>query len=666
MVASALDVTAVREQQRRVWDHVSAGWSRWQQEFERGGATVTARLLELGSVGPGHSVLDIGSGIGEPALSAARAVAPDGRVVGVDISPAMVAAARSAAESLDNVEFVVGAVETAALRPRSFDVALSRFGLMFAADRLELLRTVAGLLKSGGVLAAAAWCEPERVPMISLAFRVISNQLALDPPPPGPGPFSMSDTAAVTAELEQAGFGGVEIDELVVPFQFDSVDHFARFSRDVLPPGMKLLLEDRCGSVDDPAVWTAFAAAARAYQTPDGAVSLPSACLCIRAVAGRHRVRFDTRLVQSGQRETSSTGDVVAPIHIATTYERGLQEPPRYFYGRSENPTREGLEECLAALEDALFATVYASGQAAATTVLSLLEPGQRVLASDDVYGGTHSLLSTLTRFGIEVEYADLSDPSVAAAVLAPERAEFSLVWIETPGNPLLKIVDLEAVCRLAHDSGAIVLVDNTLASPALQQPLLWADISLYSTTKSIAGHLDAMGGALVYNDSSLHERFVAYRNVAGNVPGSLDCYLIRRGLKTLSLRMARQVESAASVVAALRTQAVVGTVYYPGLVEHPGHGVAGRQMSAPGSMISFEYLSDVGKLLDRVRVFATAVSLGGVQSLIEAPASMTHASVPADTRRRRGISDSLVRLSIGIEDPADLVEDIHAAMRPD
>jgi len=286
-VTPAADAVAIREQQRFVWDGVSEGWRRWGREFERGGAAVTARLLELAGVARGQRVLDVGSGTGEPALSAARAVGPGGAVVGVDLSPRMVAAARAAAGGAGNVAFMLGAVETADLPPRSFDVALSRWGLTFAADRVELLRVVAGLLEPGGVLAAAVWAEPQRVPMISLGFRVISAELELDPPPPGgPGPFTMTDPAAAAAEFEQAGFGAVEVGELSVPFQLGSVDEFARFSRDVLPPGMKRLLEERRGSVDDPGVWAAVAAAAREYETADGAVSLPSACLCIRAVAG--------------------------------------------------------------------------------------------------------------------------------------------------------------------------------------------------------------------------------------------------------------------------------------------------------------------------------------------------------------------------------------------
>jgi SAM-dependent methyltransferase len=282
----ATDPTAVHEQQRALWDGVCPGWLRWRDDFERGAVTVTARLLALAGVAPGQAVLDVGSGVGEPALSAARAVGPTGRVVGVDLSPAMVAAARAAADGADNLEFVAHDVETVVLPAGSFDVALARWSLMFAPDRVELLRAVARLLRPLGVLAAAVWAPPERVPAVSLAFRVISSRLGLSPPPPGPGPFSMSDAAAVALELRRAGFGDVEVHEHVVGFRFDSAASFAAFSRDVLPSGMRQVLEQRCGSVDDPGVWSAVVAAAREHEAADGTVLLPSTCLCLRAVAG--------------------------------------------------------------------------------------------------------------------------------------------------------------------------------------------------------------------------------------------------------------------------------------------------------------------------------------------------------------------------------------------
>jgi SAM-dependent methyltransferase len=287
MSSIGIDAAAVRDEQRAIWDAVSWGWQRWQAEFERGAASVTALLLELGGVGPGQSLLDVGTGIGEPALTAAQWVAPRGRVLGIDPSPAMIAAARSRAANAGNVDFAEGDVETVPLPARSFDVALSRWALMFAADRVATLRALASLLKPGGVLAAAVWGPPRAAPMISLAFGVISERLSLEPPPRDlPGPFSMSDPAQVTAELAAAGFSDVEVQEHVVPFRLDSVTDFIGFARDVLPPRMKQLLRDRCGSVDDPGVWEAFAQAAERYVTADGGVSLPSISLCIRAVTG--------------------------------------------------------------------------------------------------------------------------------------------------------------------------------------------------------------------------------------------------------------------------------------------------------------------------------------------------------------------------------------------
>ncbi|HEX2317149.1 MAG TPA: PLP-dependent aspartate aminotransferase family protein [Thermomonospora sp.] len=374
-------------------------------------------------------------------------------------------------------------------------------------------------------------------------------------------------------------------------------------------------------------------------------------------------MRFDTKLVRLGQDPVDGTGDVVPPIHVAATYERRAQNPPRYFYGRGENPTREGLEECLAGLEDASFATAYASGQAAGATALSLLEPGARLVASDDVYGGTRALFALLARQGVRVDHADLSDPDALDAAFAEDTA---MVWVETPTNPLLKIADLADVARRAHARGALVLVDNTFAGPALQQPLrLGADITLYSTTKSIAGHSDVLGGALVYDDADLHRAFVSHRAATGAVPSPFDCFLVHRGLKTLSLRTARQVANARAIVEALCASPHVGAVHYPGLPEHPGHKVAAGQMAEPGSIVSFEYLGDPERLMDRVALYVCAVSLGGVRSLIECPALMTHANVPAGVRAALGITDGLVRVSAGIEDPADLVADLVAALRP-
>jgi cystathionine gamma-lyase len=373
-------------------------------------------------------------------------------------------------------------------------------------------------------------------------------------------------------------------------------------------------------------------------------------------------MRFDTKVVQIGQEPDDGTGDVVPAIHVATTYERRVQDPPSYFYARGENPTREGLERCLASLEDARFATVFSSGQAAGATALTLLEPGQRLIASDDVYGGTYTLFALLARQGVAVDFVDLTDAGAFETALGDD---VGLVWVETPTNPLLKVADLAAVSRRARERGALVLVDNTFAGPALQQPLRsGADVTLYSTTKSIAGHSDVLGGALVYDDEDLHRAFRSYRTTVGNVPGPLDCFLVHRGLKTLSVRVSRQVGNARAIVEMLRESEFVGAVRYPGLPEHPQHEVAARQMSAPGSIIGFEYLGDAEKLLDRVRLYSCAVSLGGVRSLIECPAMMTHAPIPRATRLALGIADNLIRVSAGIEDPDDLVDDLSTALK--
>jgi cystathionine gamma-lyase len=372
-------------------------------------------------------------------------------------------------------------------------------------------------------------------------------------------------------------------------------------------------------------------------------------------------MRFDTRLVHAGQDPEPGTGDLVPPVHLTATYERRVQDPLRYFYGRGENPTWEALESSLAALEDARYAAVFSSGQAASATALNLLPPGRRLVAGDDLYGGTYALFETLERQGSPVEYVDFTDAGAVAAALGRGAG---LVWLETPSNPMLKVADVAAIRGLADRQGARLVVDNTFAGPALQQPLrLGADVSVYSTTKGISGHSDVLGGALVYNDQQLDRDFRSYRSVMGNVPGAFDCFLVHRGLKTLSLRAGRQVVNAQRIAAVLAESARVGLVRYPGLAAHPQHDLAVAQMSGPGAILSFEYLGDPVKLMDRLRLFACAVSLGGVRSLIEHPATMTHAPLPPATRRRLGLSDQLLRISAGIEDPADLEADLLAAL---
>lgn len=372
-------------------------------------------------------------------------------------------------------------------------------------------------------------------------------------------------------------------------------------------------------------------------------------------------MELDTKLVHAGYEVTAASGDIVPPLHLATTFEQRAQDDLRYFYGRGENPTREALERCLAALENAAHALVFSSGQAAGATALSLLRPGQRVLASDDVYGGTFSLFKTLTKYDIRVDYVDLTDLAAVAAAMADDVA---MVWLETPTNPLLKVADIGALAELARQHDALLLVDNTFASPVLQQPLAHgADITLYSTTKFIAGHSDVIGGALVYNDDSLHGEFFGYRTAAGNIPGPLDCFLTHRGLKTLSLRVERQVRTAQRIVELLRGSPKVGAVHYPGLEDHPQRHVVERQMTGPGSIVTFEYLGDVQAMMNRCVLFACAVSLGSVRSLVECPALMTHRPIPEQDRLRLGITNNIVRLSLGIEDPHDLAKDLTDAL---
>lgn len=371
---------------------------------------------------------------------------------------------------------------------------------------------------------------------------------------------------------------------------------------------------------------------------------------------------FGTRAVHAGQETAVGTGDVTPPVHLTTTFDRRFQEEPQYFYSRGENPTTEALEKAIAALEGARSAVAFSSGQAAGMAALSLLAPGQRVLASDDVYGGTHSLFRLFGRYGVQAVRADLSDPATAREALS---SAVDLVWIETPTNPLLKITDIAAVSEAAHARGARVLVDNTLAGPALQRPLdHGADIVLHSTTKVISGHLDVLGGALAVNDESLLAPLRDYRTAAGNVPGAWDSYLVHRGLRTLEVRTDRQVANARAVVEALRAHPAAANVRYPDPAEAEAGSALRRQMSGGGCVVTFDHLGDTAALLARVELFACAVSLGGVRSLIECPAWMSHRPAPREALAVLGITDRMVRLSLGIEDAGDLVADLDTALR--
>lgn len=317
----------------------------------------------------------------------------------------------------------------------------------------------------------------------------------------------------------------------------------------------------------------------------------------------------------------------------------------------------------LAALDQAKHCLTFASGQAAGMAVLALLRPGDRILSVDDIYGGTYNLFKVFaSSCGIATDTCDLTDPAAFVQALRPETR---LVWIETPTNPLLKVIDLAPICQAARQRGVLVLVDNTFSSPYLQSPLQFgADLVLYSTTKFIGGHLDVIGGSLAYNDDEMHQKLAFFRTAAGAVPSPFDCWLIQRGVKTLSLRVDRQVDNALRIVEFLQSQHDVTRIHYPGLKSHPQFSVASKQMRRPGSILSFEYGGDLDAFLGNLRFFAYAVSLGGVMSLIESPARMTHRPIPREQRLALGISDNLIRISVGIENADDLIADLAEGMR--
>jgi cystathionine beta-lyase/cystathionine gamma-synthase len=376
------------------------------------------------------------------------------------------------------------------------------------------------------------------------------------------------------------------------------------------------------------------------------------------------RPGFATRAIHEGQPPDPATGAVVVPIYQTSTFaQSAVGRHQGYEYARTGNPTRSAYEAALASLEDAAWGLAFASGMAAAATLAYLLVAGDHVVAADDLYGGTHRLFDKVLRsYGLSFSFVDMTDPANVRAAL---RRETRLVWIETPTNPLLKIVDIAAVAELARAHGALVAVDNTFASPYLQQPLtLGADLVLHSATKYLGGHSDVVGGALVGRDEALRERLAYLQNAAGAVPGPFDSWLVLRGLKTLELRMERHSANALAIARWLEAEARVERVIYPGLPAHPQHDLAARQMGRGfGGMVSF--LPKGGEaaaqeLVTRTRLFTLAESLGGVESLIELPAAMTHASV-ADSPL--AVPPALVRLSVGVEDVEDLVGDLDRAM---
>jgi cystathionine gamma-synthase len=372
--------------------------------------------------------------------------------------------------------------------------------------------------------------------------------------------------------------------------------------------------------------------------------------------------RFETRAIHAGQDPESEFGSVNVPIYQTATYAQPrVGEPKRYDYARGGNPTREALQTAIASLEGGVHGLCFASGMGAEATLLLTLRPGDRVLLGDDVYGGTYRVLArVLSGWGLGYDTVDLTDLAALRSALGEGAA---IVWVETPTNPLLKVVDVSAVAEVAHDAGARVVVDNTFATPYLQRPLeLGADVVVHSVTKYLGGHSDLLGGAIVTNDDELRDRLAFLSNAVGAVPGPMDCFLGLRGVKTLAIRMQAHCRGARAVAEWLASNPKVTRVRYPGLPGDPGHEVAARQMRDFGGMVSFEVGSaaEARAVVERTRLFFLAESLGGVESLVELPGPMTHASVAGSPLE---VPDTLIRLSVGIEHPDDLIADLAQAL---
>ncbi|HXO16212.1 MAG TPA: PLP-dependent aspartate aminotransferase family protein [Steroidobacteraceae bacterium] len=378
--------------------------------------------------------------------------------------------------------------------------------------------------------------------------------------------------------------------------------------------------------------------------------------------------RFATRVIHGGQRPDPLTGAIMPPIYATSTY---VQSSPGvhqgYEYSRTRNPTRDALQAAVASLEGGAAGFAFASGMAASATVLELLDAGSHIVAMHDLYGGSYRLLENVRKrsAGHRVSFVDLSNPAALTSAIRPDTR---LVWVETPTNPLLKLVDLSAVAALARRHRLLAVCDNTFATPFIQRPLEHGfDIVVHSTTKYLNGHSDAIGGAAIVRDADLAERIAYLQNAVGGVPGPFDAFLTLRGIKTLALRMERHCANALAIAQFLEQQPQVERVYYPGLASHPQHALAKAQMAGGfGGIVTAVLrggLETARRMLERCRLFALAESLGGVESLIEHPGIMTHSSLPAATRESLGISDGLIRLSVGVEDVQDLIAELRAAL---
>ncbi len=378
-------------------------------------------------------------------------------------------------------------------------------------------------------------------------------------------------------------------------------------------------------------------------------------------------MKFATKVIHAGIEPDATSGAIMTPIFQTSTY---VQDAPGvhkgFEYARTQNPTRNVLQNQLAALENGNHGICFASGLAATDAIAKLFSSGDHIISCNDLYGGTYRIFTKVFgRFGLDFSFVDMTDLSNIENAITPKT---KLIWVETPTNPMLNIVDIAAVCALAKKHNLLVCVDNTFASPYLQTPLdLGADIVVHSATKYLGGHSDVIHGAVVVKDKTLAEQLYFLQNACGAVPGPQDCFLILRGIKTLHIRVQRACENAEKIAAYLKSNPKVGDVHYPGFTEHKGHEIAKKQMKMFGAMVSFSLKDDsleaAHKLLSSTKLFSLAESLGGVESLIGHPASMTHGSIPLEERKKTGVVDSLIRLSVGIEDADDLIEDLKNAI---
>ncbi len=378
-------------------------------------------------------------------------------------------------------------------------------------------------------------------------------------------------------------------------------------------------------------------------------------------------IKIATKFIHAGAEPDPSTGAIMTPIFQTSTYVQSAPGQHKgYEYARSQNPTRFALESALATIENGKYGLAFGSGVAATDAVIKLLVPGDEVIAGNDMYGGTYRLFTKIfEKFGIKFHYVDTTNPDNITKAL---NAKTKLIWIETPTNPLMNITDIEAVAAISKKAGTILCVDNTFASPYLQNPLdLGADIVMHSSTKYLGGHSDVIQGALIMNDTALRDQLYFIQKSCGAVPGPFDCFLVLRGIKTLHVRMKAHCENGIVVANYLRNHPKVDKVYWCGFEDHPGYAIAKKQMRGFGGMLSFTLkdpsIEAATKVLSGTKIFSLAESLGGVESLINHPASMTHASIPREERLKYGLTDGLIRLSIGIEDADDLVEDLKQAM---